>query len=187
MKIVKVNTSDLSIMFKSIKRAVSRDNTRPMYSYIRLVSKNGYLIGTALNGYLMNEYKFKEISGDDFKCLIPLVDIPKSAESVTNIIYDENKIIFDFTCYSISYVAKDAKDFNYSFEQIADISKYKHRIGMNKKILKSALDSSQNEKLIISMNDEDLIAPVVISSLYNDENHEFRSMVLPIKLKSEED
>lgn len=175
----KVQTIDLKRVLNSIKKSVSKDYRRDLYTNIKIECDTKALRIISCDGYRLAYNQCLTIHSDKFECLIPFFLIPKNASEYTELVLENNILTIDFGIYKISYKVIEGDYLDYK-KIIRNETNFK--IGFDPLLMKEIL-STFKEPVELAFNINNNCAPVIISNS-TDENH--KAIVLPYRLKDSE-
>ena len=185
---IELNVSQLKEIYKVCSAALDPKNEKEPLRYIHLEVKNGVLHAFASDGYAAVETKTQIQEKENFVCLLPVVQIPKSAEQVSIQIL---KGMLDISFSNgVKYTQRvvppglymDVSLVNRSFER--DQSKYE--IAVNPKLLVRALKGFCDKKEAVVLRFGAEKEPILIDSFVPNRGlaevrDDKRMLLLPIR------
>lgn len=171
MSKVTVETEKLKSMLENVKNGVSKEQFRPAFTGIYIESEKTKLTMTTCDGYKLFTDNCDVLDGNEFKAIVPVFKIPKSAEKETIIEIDNEYVTFDFGQEKHSYktIKGDFIDWKPLFDKKSTFS-----IVFNSKYLQQALKSEKGQ---VCLEFSDNISPVFING---------RKLVLPMRPRDTE-
>ncbi|MCI8273287.1 MAG: hypothetical protein HFJ55_04305 [Clostridia bacterium] len=165
MKKVIIETEKLKKVLENVKNGTSKEEFRPVFTGIFIEIENLELTMTTCDGYKIFTDSCNIVGGNNFKVVVPVFKIPKSAEKQTIIEVYNDFITFNYgqEKYSYKIIEGEFIDWKPLFKKENTFS-----IIFNSKYLQDAL---KNEKGEIHLEFSDNRSPVFING---------RKLVLPI-------
>lgn len=166
MKKVIIETENLKRALENVKNGVSKEEFRPAFTGIYIESEKTKLTMTTCDGYKLFTDNCEVLDGDDFNVIVPVFEIPKSAEKETIIEIDNEYATFNFGQEKHNYKIIEGEfiDWKPLFNKANTFS-----IIFNAKYLQEALKSEKGE---VRLEFSDDVSPIFING---------RKLVLPIK------
>lgn len=190
---IELNVSQLKEIYKVCSAALDTKHEKEPMRFIHLENKNGVLCAFASDGYAAVETKTQVQEKEHFVCLLPVVQIPKSAEQVSiQILHGMLDISFS---NGVKYTQRavppglymDVSLANRSFER----DQQKYEIAVNPKLLIRALkgfcDKKEAVVLRFGTEKEPILMDTFIPCRGSAEiRADKRMLLLPIRLNYKE-
>lgn len=190
---IELNVSQLKEIYRVCGAALDPKNEKEPLRYIHLEAKNGVLHAFASDGYAAVETKTQVQEKEHFVCLLPVVQIPKSAEQVS--IQILNGMLDISFSNGVKYTQRavppglymDVSLANRSFER----DQQKYEIAVNPKLLIRALKGFCDKKEAVVLRFGTEKEPILIDSFVPSRGkaevrEDKRMLLLPIRLNYKE-
>lgn len=190
---IELNVSQLKEIYRVCGAALNTKHEKELLRFIRLENKDGALCAFASDGYAAAETKTQVQEKEHFVCLLPVVQIPKSAEQVS--IQILNGILDISFSNGVKYTQRAVSPelymnvslVNRSFER----DRQRYQIAVNPKLLMRALKGfcEKEEAVVLRFGTEK--EPILIDSFIPGRESvkvrdDKRMLLLPVRLNYED-